>query len=114
MDHKRLGQNILHFLNEQGMTQVELANGIGASKQVVNKIIKGKKALLTEELIEISTFLNVEITQLINSTYEVNINGKESLQLLGELSSEKEAKFIYSLIKELAEVENDLEEYGII
>lgn len=114
MDHKRLGQNILHFLNEKGLKQVDLAIGIGSSKQVVNKIIKGKKALLTEELIDISSFLDIDIEYLLNSTHETSTNGKEVMQLLGELSSVEEADFIFKLINELIEVENDLEEYGVI
>ena len=51
MDIKQVGMNILFYLKDQNKTQVDLASGLGASKQVINKIIRGKKAIKTSEII---------------------------------------------------------------
>ena len=53
MEFAQVGENIQHLLDERGMTQQNLAEALGISKQVVNKIIKGNKAINVKEIAEI-------------------------------------------------------------
>ena len=54
MEFAQVGENIQHLLDERGMTQQNLAEALGISKQVVNKIIKGNKAINVKEIAEIA------------------------------------------------------------
>ena len=114
MDIKQIGTNILFYLKEQNKTQVDLANGLGASKQVVNKIIKGKKALKTEELVGISNFLGIEIQQLINSQNVVDETELEAVHLYGKIENRETADFILSLIRNLSSMEEELAAHGLL
>ena len=46
MEFAQVGENIQHLLDERGMTQQNLAEALGISKQVVNKILRGIKLLM--------------------------------------------------------------------
>ena len=45
MDFAQVGANIQEQLDRKGFTQQSLADELGISKQVMNKIIKGNKAI---------------------------------------------------------------------
>jgi transcriptional regulator with XRE-family HTH domain len=114
MDTMQIGLNILFYLNEQNKTQVDLADGLGASKQVVNKIIKGKKAIKTEELIAISNFLNVSVEDLINGKKLVEEKEIEAVHLYGTIENRDTADFILSLINNLYTMEEELAAHGLL
>ncbi|HWQ71317.1 MAG TPA: helix-turn-helix transcriptional regulator, partial [Desulfitobacteriaceae bacterium] len=59
-----VGQNILSILDEQKKTQVFLAEKIGVSRQVMQKITKGKKSINALEISRIANALNVPIDRL--------------------------------------------------
>ena len=59
MEFAQVGENIQHLLDERRMTQQNLAEALGISKQVVNKIIKGNKAINVKEIAEIAQILGV-------------------------------------------------------
>ena len=54
MDFAQVGANIQRQLDIKGMTQQSLADALQISKQVMNKIIKGSKAINVNELAKIS------------------------------------------------------------
>lgn len=114
MDIKQIGANILYYLKEQSKTQVDLATSLGASKQVINKIIKGKKALRMDELVAISDFLRVELKDLINSRNVVNESELEAVHLYGKIKNPKTADFFLSLIGNLSEMEEELAAHGLL
>ena len=77
METEYIGSNILEFLRKQNKTQVDLANGINSSKQVVNKIIKGKNYervfMLLKEKNEISVDEIIEKTGITKQRIYVAI-----------------------------------------
>lgn len=114
MDTMQVGANILFYLHKQNKTQVDLANGLGASKQVVNKIIKGKKAIRTEELVAISNFLEVTVEELINGRNVAEDRELNSVLLYGNIKSRETADFIISLITNLSDMEEELVAHGLL
>lgn len=114
MDTMQVGGNILFYLNKQNKTQVDLANGLGASKQVVNKIIKGKKAIKTEELVAISNFLGVTVEELINGRNVTEDKELDSVLLYGNIKNRETADFIISLITNLSDMEEELAAHGLL
>ena len=63
---KLVGENILDTLERKKMTQQSLADMLGVSKQVLSKIIKGRKATNVNEITMISKALGVSVDSLIN------------------------------------------------
>ena len=57
MDFAQVGANIKKSLDIKGFTQQSLADALGISKQVMNKIIKGNKAINVNELAKIADIL---------------------------------------------------------
>ena len=114
VDINQVGSNVLFYLKEQNMTQVDLATGLGASKQVVNKIIKGKKAIKTEELVAISNFLDVSVEELINGKNSVEETGLEAVHLYGKIENHDTADFILSLVSNLSTMEEELAAHGLL
>ena len=65
MDFAQVGANIQKEIRLKGMTQQSLADSLGISKQVMNKIIKGSKAININELARIAETLNVSTDYLL-------------------------------------------------
>ncbi|MBK5253343.1 MAG: helix-turn-helix transcriptional regulator [Peptostreptococcaceae bacterium] len=114
MNINQIGQNILYYLKDQQLTQVDLATGLGTSKQVVNKIVKGKKALKMEELIAISQYLNIEFDKLVNGKREVEIEELEAVHLYGTIENRKTADYILNLVSNLSYMEEELAAHGLL
>jgi len=69
-----IGFKIQEYLDEKGMSQKDLADKIGVSKQVMSKIVHGKKAISLIELAKIAEIMGVSIDSLIQNekSYENN------------------------------------------
>ena len=68
------------------MTQLSLADGLGISKQVMNKIIKGSKAINVNELAKIAAILSTSTDALlIDGTAPATI---DSLSFMGDVHDE--------------------------
>lgn len=65
MDFAQVGANIKEKLDTKGMTQQSLADALGISKQVMNKIIKGSKAINVNELAKIASVLEITTDELL-------------------------------------------------
>ena len=61
----QIGQTIYALLKERGITQQSLADGLGISKQVMNKIINGKKVMNVTELARIAQVLGISTDVLL-------------------------------------------------
>jgi len=57
-NYTEVGKNISMVMEQRGMTQQNLANRLGISKQVMSKIIKGNKAINVTELSQIASILD--------------------------------------------------------
>ena len=66
-NYKQVGVNIKKELDSRGMTQQKLANALGISKQVMNKIINGLKAINVNELSKIASILGITTDQLLTA-----------------------------------------------
>lgn len=62
---RQVGNNIQDILEAQGKTQKFLADQLGVSKQVMNKIIAGGKAINVAEISKIASVLNVPVERLL-------------------------------------------------
>ena len=62
----QVGQNIQNAIKERGFTQQRLADALSVSKQVVNKIVKGQKAINVSELSRIATILGTTTDMLLS------------------------------------------------
>lgn len=67
-DFTQVGDNIYKKLVENNMTQQELADNLGISKQVMNKIIKGNKAINVNEISKIAETLQTTTDELLTIT----------------------------------------------
>ena len=65
MDFAQVGVNIKEKLDTKGMTQQSLADALGISKQVMNKIIKGSKAINVNELAKIASVMGITTDELL-------------------------------------------------
>jgi transcriptional regulator with XRE-family HTH domain len=66
VDETRLiGNRIRSLLEERECTQQALADGLGVSKQVMHKIINGKKVMTISELARIAPFFDVSTDMLL-------------------------------------------------
>ncbi len=84
---ERIGKKILELLGETEMTQTDLAREIGMSKQVVSKIVRGKKAINVEEISKIASVLNITIDELISPVQaEMQTNTNPMLTLMGTVT----------------------------
>lgn len=60
-----ISRNILTIMKQNGKKQVEFANYMGVSKQVVSKMLSGARLISAVELGEAAAFLNVPMEQLV-------------------------------------------------
>ena len=105
-----VGKNISNMLDLKRITQQNLADMLGISKQVLNKIIKGQKAINVNEISMISKALGVSIDSLLDvGTQTPDLLPQFSF--MGELKSEKtkeKVDFLRQVVDEIL----FLEEYS--
>lgn len=105
-----VGNNIVEILEEKNMTQKQLADEIGISKQVMTKIVKGQKAINALEIKKIAEVLNVTVDRLVS---EKEPEVKEPvLMFMGSLNdnNKEQFKFLSSVIEEIIRMEEVLDE----
>ena len=87
MDFAQVGANIQKQLNIKGFTQQSLADALGISKQVMNKIIKGSKAINVKELAKIASVVGTTTDELLMAQGEpVSV---DSLSFMGSVTDEE-------------------------
>lgn len=86
MDFAQVGANIQRKLDVKGMTQQSLADALGISKQVMNKIIKGNKAINVNELAKIAEILSTSTDALL--MVETEPVAADSLSFMGTVHDE--------------------------
>ena len=63
--------NIINYKNKHNLTQVQLADKIGVSKQYINRVLQGKENLTLESICKIEEALNIMIIDLNLYNYTV-------------------------------------------
>lgn len=111
MDFAQVGANIQKKLDMKGMTQQGLADALGISKQVMNKIIKGSKAINVNELAKIAEILSTSTDALLMVETEPVV--VDSLSFMGEVHDEitrERVNLIRSAIDEIHMLEELLDD----
>ena len=109
---ENIGLNISEVLSERNMSQTDLAERMGISKQVMSKIINGQKAINALEIKSIADILDVDVNRLVEEKAN-HINSQESLvMLMGEVNdnTKKELTFLNTVINEIDYLEDLLHE----
>ncbi|MBQ4260147.1 MAG: helix-turn-helix transcriptional regulator [Lachnospiraceae bacterium] len=86
MDFAQVGANIQKQLDVKGMTQQSLADALQISKQVMNKIIKGSKAINVNEIAKIAEVLSTTADDLLLVSSESD--NVESMSYMGTVHDE--------------------------
>lgn len=111
MDFAQVGANIQKEISLKGITQQSLADRLGISKQVMNKIIKGSKAININELAQIAETLNVSADYLLTAKDEPT--REEALSFMGKIKDNETVEkinIIRSAIDEIHMLEELLDE----
>jgi len=66
-----VGAKIQEKLNEIGWSQSDLAEKLNTSRQMINKIVHGRKKITIEEMKDIADILKVDIKELIKRSNQV-------------------------------------------
>ena len=103
-----VGRNILEVLSENNMSQTELAEKIGVSKQVMGKIVKGQKSINALEIKKISEALKVTMERLFEEKFHVD--EEPVLMFMGNVKegNKKDIKFLSTVISEIITMEEAL------
>ncbi|WP_248404082.1 helix-turn-helix domain-containing protein [Butyrivibrio fibrisolvens] len=86
-DFAQVGANILDKIERKGMTQQSLADALGISKQVMNKIIKGSKAINVNELAKIASVIGTTTDELLTVSGEPV--SADSMSFMGSVTDEE-------------------------
>lgn len=87
LDFSQVGANIQKQLDAKGFTQQRLADILGISKQVMNKIIKGNKAINVNELAKIASVLGTTTDELLTVSGEPT--SVDSFSFMGSVTCEE-------------------------
>lgn len=104
---KQVGNNIQIILTRQGKTQRFLAEQLCISKQVMNKIISGTKAINVAEISKIAGILNVSVDSLL--AVETAQKPMHNLSFMGQVENEKtkeQIKILQIVIDEILMLED--------
>lgn len=111
MDFCQVGANIQRKLDAKGMTQQGLADALGISKQVMNKIVKGNKAINVTELAKIAEILNTSTDDLLSVGVEpVAVDSLSFMGSVHDATARERVNLIRSAIDEIHLLEELLDE----
>lgn len=60
-----IGNNIMNIMKQNGKKQIDLADYLGVSKQVISKMLTGGRMITASELQKISEFLGTSMESLV-------------------------------------------------
>lgn len=105
-----VGNNILEVLIEKNISQTELAEKIGVSKQVMGKIVKGQKAINALEIKKISEALSIPMERLLEEKHE--LVEEPVLMFMGKVKqkNKEDLNFLNLVIGEIIVMEEALNE----
>ena len=103
IDFAQVGANIKKELDRKSMTQQSLADALSISKQVMNKIIKGAKAINVSELAQIASVLGTSTDALL--TMNTDAGTAEDLAFMGKISDEETREKVELLRSAIDEIQ---------
>ena len=98
-----VGKRIQDCLDEIGWSQSRLAEELNVSRQVVNKIIHGRKNINLEEIKLIADILGISLKTLVQDKNENEIEGDPIIAFMGEVDTQ-EAKDGLNKAKEIMDL----------
>jgi transcriptional regulator with XRE-family HTH domain len=105
---EQVGEKITSWLREHNYTQNDLAERLGVSKQVMSKILLGKKSINIKEIQQIAEVMNMPIDQLIGTPIRSNGIQDPVMFMIGNLKNDKtkeKLQFLDHVMDELIELE---------
>ena len=110
-DFSQVGSNIKAVLDTHGKTQQYLADRLSVSKQVMNKIIKGTKAINVNEIAQIAEVLGVTTDSLLKiSNKYVSTQSLSSMKQINDRAMQKKIDFLLNAIDEIHLLESLVDE----
>lgn len=109
---EQIGEKISKWLEEQNYTQSDLAERLGISKQVMSKIINGKKAINLIEIKQIAEIMGMTIDELVGSSAKTNSIEDPIMFMIGKIDNDKtkeQLKFLDHVMDEMIQLEKLLE-----
>lgn len=101
MDKKNIGHNLRVLRKQSGMTQSELAEEIGVSKDHISHAEIGFGSISMPLLLEICRVLNVTPNDVLSGEYKMEEQNGEDLKdvslSLGDIDSPKDRMVLYDL-----------------
>ena len=107
-----VGRNILAVLEQQEKSQSFLAEQIGVSRQVMQKITKGKKAINALEISKIADVLGVSLETLTHQSTQERPED-QVVMFMGMIKNERVKEkfdFLNMIMEEIVHMEDDLNE----
>jgi len=111
-----IGEKISRFIEmTPGMTQTHIANELGVSKQVMSKIVNGKKATNIEEIQKIAEIMNISVDELVSTTSTSNIIEEPVLFMMEKTHDQKvrqHLQYLDFIMDRVIEVEEQASKLG--
>lgn len=109
-----IANNILEILRKQGKKQMDLAEGIGVSKQTMSKMLNGGRMINAIELKKISDYLKVPMERIMK-TPDTDITTDVIHTFMGRVETEeaKEAIRVADEVSNLIIFHNRVRENGL-
>ena len=104
---EKVGLNIQTILKRQNMKKTDLANKLNISRQMVQKIINGQKAINVKEIVSIANSLSVPVADLLNES-NIQIRTVVPVQFMGSPVELQDFSFIENTIREFIKLEDRL------
>jgi Predicted transcriptional regulators len=106
MDRKNIGHNLRVLRKQSGMTQSDLAEDIGVSKDHISHAEIGVGSISMPLLLEICRALNVTPNDVLSGEYEMEEENGQDLKdvslSLGDIDSPKDRMILYDLYTSMA------------
>jgi transcriptional regulator with XRE-family HTH domain len=104
-----IGNNIMEQIKVLGLKQTTVADKIGVSRQVFQKIVKGQKAINVFELSNIANALGTTIDELVKeTTFKQNI--EPEFQFMGEFANGGDLEKLNMIIDQYLDMMEDIDE----
>ncbi len=95
-----ISNNIMNIMKQNGKKQIDLADYLGVSKQVISKMLTGGRMINAIELQKISEFLGTSMENLVNPP-AVDVETNAVKAFMGKVESQ-EAKDGLGIADEIA------------
>ncbi|MCF0114840.1 MAG: helix-turn-helix transcriptional regulator [Erysipelotrichaceae bacterium] len=97
-----ISNNILQLMKQKGVKQIDLANYLGVSKQIVSKMLNGSRMINAIELQKIAEFFSVSMESLLQIP-QTSTDSNTLKAFMGKVESE-EAKKGLAIADEIADL----------